>query len=89
MYYDVKSAHYCAGYKIKIIFEDGKSGIVDFEQYLQKGGVFKKFQDMNFFKKFQINEELGTLNWEDDVDIAPETVYSLATKSPLPKWQVN
>ena len=86
MYYDVKSAQYCDGYKIKVTFEDGKGGVVDFQPYLQKGGVFEKFRDINFFKNFYINEEIGVLSWKDDVDIAPETIYSAATQSPLPKW---
>ena len=86
MYYDVKSAQYFGGYKIKVIFEDGKNGIVDFQQYLQKGGVFEKFHDINFFKNFHINEELGVLSWEDEVDVAPETIYAVATNSPIPKW---
>ena len=89
MYYDVKAAQYCDGYKIRITFEDGKSGVVDFQPYLQKGGVFEKFQDINFFKNFYINEEIGVLSWKDAVDIAPETLYSKATKSPLPQWIIQ
>ena len=52
MYYDVKAAQYCDGYRIKVAFEDGKGGVVDFQPYLQKGGVFEKFRDINFFKNF-------------------------------------
>ena len=88
MYYDVKSAQYCDGYKIKIVFEDGRGGIVDFQTYLQKGGVFDRFRDINFFKNFYINEETGVLSWKDNVDIAPETIYSAATHSSLPKWVI-
>ncbi|MBF0386235.1 MAG: DUF2442 domain-containing protein [Candidatus Omnitrophica bacterium] len=86
MYYDVKSAQYCDGYKILLSFADGKGGIVDFQPYLQKGGVFEKFKDLNFFKNFHINEEVGVLSWENDIDIAPETIYSKATKLPIPQW---
>jgi hypothetical protein len=41
---------------------------------------------MDFFKNFKINEELGVLTWGDEIDIAPETLYSVATNSPLPEW---
>ncbi len=88
MYYDVKSAQYCDGYKIRLSFEDGKGGVVDFQPYLHKGGVFEKFRDINFFKKFSINQEVGVLSWEGDIDIAPETIYSAATKLPMPRWAV-
>jgi hypothetical protein len=83
---DVISAKYKGGYKIEVTFEDSASGIVDFSKYLLEGGVFEKFKDMEFFKNFKINEELGVLTWEDEIDIAPETLYSEATNSPLPEW---
>ena len=83
---DVISADYKGGYKIKVTFEDGATGVVDFSKYLSKGGVFEKFKDMDFFKKFKINEELGVLTWGDEVDIAPETLYAEATNTPLPDW---
>jgi len=83
---DVISASYKGGYKIEVTFEDGARGIVDFEKYLEKGGVFNKFKDIDFFKRFSINEELGVLTWGDEIDIAPETLYAEATQSPLPDW---
>ncbi|KFO68267.1 hypothetical protein ER57_05180 [Smithella sp. SCADC] len=83
---DVISAKYKGGYKVEVTFEDSASGIVDFSKYLLEGGVFEKFKDMEFFKNFKINEELGVLTWEDEIDIAPETLYSEATNSPLPEW---
>jgi hypothetical protein len=83
---DVVSANYKGGYKIEVTFEDGASGIVDFSKYLSEGGVFKKFKDMEFFRKFKIHDELGVLTWGDEIDIAPETLYAEATNSPLPDW---
>ncbi len=67
-------------------FEDGASGVVDFSKYLSKGGVFEKFKDIEFFKDFKINAELGVLTWGNEVDTAPETLYAEATNSPLPDW---
>lgn len=83
---DVISASYKGGYKIEVTFEDDATGIVDFEKYLDKGGVFNKFKDIDFFKRFSINEELGVLTWGNEIDIAPETLYAEATQSPLPDW---
>ena len=42
-----------------------------------------------FFRKFSVNEELGVLTWENEVDIAPETLYAEATGEPLPQWMTN
>lgn len=86
MYKDVISATYRGRYKIEVGFEDGAKGVVDFSKYLSKGGVFDKFKDIEFFKNFKIDKELGVLAWEDERDIAPETLYSEATGAPLPNW---
>ena len=86
MFHDVIKAKHVENYKIELEFDDRKRGIVDFSDYLEKGGVFKRFQDIEFFKNFKINEELGVLTWGDEIDIAPETLYSKATGAPLPDW---
>lgn len=86
MYYEVIEAKYIDGYKLELVFENGKKGIVDLYGYIQKGGVFSRFSDIEYFKRFYINKELGVLCWPDDVDIAPETLYSKATGEPLPEW---
>ena len=87
---DVVSAVYKVGYQIELTFEDGVSGTVDFAKYVHQGGVFEKFKDIEFFKNFSINRELGVLTWGDnEVDIAPETLYAEATNSSLPDWMTE
>ena len=84
--YDVVEARYVDGYKIEVTFENGRKGVVDLKDYAGKGGVFSRFADMDFFKKFRVNRELGTLCWPDGVDISPEILYHRATGEPLPDW---
>lgn len=86
MIHDVVSACYKGDYKIEVTFDDGKRGVVDFSKYRLKGGVFERFKDIDFFRNFSVNRELGALTWQDGIDIAPETLYSEATGSPLPDW---
>ena len=86
MIHDVVSASYKGKYKIQVTFDDGKGGVVDFSKYLSKGGVFSRFKDINFFKDFSINRELGVLTWKDGIDVAPETLYADATRTSLPSW---
>ncbi len=83
---DVISGKYIDGYKIELCFDDGKSGMADFSRYLQMGGVFERFKSIEFFKNFTISEELGTITWQDELDVSPETLYSEATGTPLPSW---
>jgi len=83
---DLVSANYKGKYMIEVKFGDGSTGTIDFSEYLDRGGVFEAFRDINFFKRFKVNHELGTLTWQNEIDIAPETLYSKATGSPLPDW---
>ena len=89
MIHDVVSAEYESGYRIKVVFDNGRSGVVDFSRYAQRGGVFGRFRDLEFFRRFKVNEELGVLTWEGGVDIAPETLYAEATGEPLPEWMAD
>jgi hypothetical protein len=89
MIHDVVSAAYQGSYRIEVTFDDGKQGIVDFTPYLKRGGVFKRFRDLAFFREFHVNEELGTLTWGNEIDIAPETLYAVATGAPLPDWMTK
>jgi len=86
MLHDIVGAKYIEDYKIEIEFDDGNSGVVDFSKYLEKGGVFGRFRDISFFRRFSVNEELGTLTWDGEIDIAPETLYAYATGTGLPEW---
>ncbi len=88
MYYDVVEARHIEGYKLELVFETGKRGTVDLQPYTKKGGVFGWFSEMDYFKQFYVNKEIGTLCWPDGVDIAPETLYHEATGGPLPSWTI-
>jgi len=83
---DIKNAEYLEDYKIKIFFDNGKSGIVDFKKYIKCGGIFEKLNDIEFFKKFSIDPEVFVIKWGNEIDIAPEEIYSEATGEPLPSW---
>ena len=80
MYYNVVSAEYIDGYRIKVAFEDGTTGVLDLQSYARRGGVFRKLADMKYFKRFSINADFGVICWgaHGEVDIAPETLYELA-----------
>ena len=86
---DVVSAVYKGDYRIELTFDNGESGVVDFSPYVLRGGVFERFRDIGFFRTFQVDPELGTLTWAEEIDIAPETLYAQATGSPLPNWMTS
>ena len=84
--HDVIYATYQGGYRVELEFDDGRCEIVDFAKYLDRQGVFEQFRDLEFFRSFSVNEELGVLTWGNEIDIAPETLYAEATGTPLPRW---
>ncbi len=86
MYIDIVSARYVSDYRLELTFEDGKSGVVDFTRFISKGGIFGRLSDLDCFKSFQVNQELGIVTWNDEVGVAPEILYSEATGEPLPHW---
>ena len=58
---------------------------LDLSYLITDKGVFSKFKDLNFFLNFKVCSELGTITWLDEIDIAPESLYSKVTGI-LPDW---
>lgn len=82
MYFDITEAQYIDDYRIRLGFEDGSRGTVDLSGYLEDDTVFRAFRDMEYFEDFSI--EYGTLTWgKGELDIAPETLYHMATGKPV------
>ena len=84
MYWDIAKLEYLNDYRLLLTFENGKDGVVDLSSYTERDGVFSNFSDIDYFRKVYIDH--GVLTWPNNVDIAPETIYSLATGEPLPDW---
>jgi len=70
---DVKNIQYLSDYKYWIEFDDGVKGEIDFTVYFNRGPVFEKLKDINYFKRAKI--EGGTICWPEGPDIAPESLY--------------
>jgi len=79
---DIIEVKYVEDYKFAIVFENGEKGMVDLRAYASRGGVFARFTDPAYVKQAYVNKDLGTLCWPDNVDIAPETLYSLSKGNP-------
>ncbi len=86
MHWDIIEMTHLGGYRLQLTFQSGETGEVDLSDLPGEGGVFAPLADPEFFRKVYIHPELGVLTWPNDDDIAPETIYSMATGKPLPEW---
>jgi hypothetical protein len=80
----VKIAHYVEDYKISVTFNTGETAIVDFSALIQSDPLALPLTDLAQFKDFYL-DPWPTLAWQCGYDIAPETLYFMATAK-LPNW---
>lgn len=63
------------GYIVHLRFADGLVADVDLSYLLEFGGVFEPLRNPKFFRQLRINEGRSTIEWPNEADIAPETLY--------------
>jgi len=69
-------------YKLEIAFTNGQAGLFDCT-HLLSFGVFKEFQDIDYFKQARV--EGGTVVWPHEQDICPDTLYEDSQKLAPPR----
>ncbi len=74
MLYQIVAAKARPGYRLWIRFADGKEGEVDLSSLVGKG-VFARWEDPAEFAKVYIDEEMGTVAWPGDLDLAADALY--------------
>jgi hypothetical protein len=77
MYWKVKSVSPLSNYMLLLTFEDGERRRFDMKPYLDCG-VFRSLQDTSMFNTVRICAD--SIAWQNNVDIAPETLYHSSTK---------
>lgn len=72
----VKIAKYVEGFKIHLTFEDKVEKVVDLSPHLY-GEIFEPLKDLSCFKKFKVNEDTDTIEWENGADMSPDFLYKI------------
>lgn len=80
----IEDASYEAGYRIRIRFSTGEAHVVDFTDVISRYRAAAPLRDQTEFRRFFL-DEWPTLAWPCGFDLAPETLYELATGKP-PAW---
>ena len=73
---EVTHAHHVDGYKVRLVFNNGETGIVDLDAALW-GPVFEPLRDPAVFRRFAVSAVLHTLAWDNGADFAPEFLYDM------------
>ena len=73
----VTKAKYIEDYKIEILFNDKKSGIVDLKKTIFEDHrpIFRELQDQTKFS--QIRVAMDTVVWKNGLDLDPEFLYKM------------
>lgn len=60
-------------FSLTLKFSDGLTKRFDAKPYLEKG-IFKELKNLDYFKNIKI--VFGTVQWQNEQDFAPETLYA-------------
>ena len=80
MFLKIVKAKYINDYKIELSFNDGRVGIADLKEALY-GNAFKPLINKKLFANFKLDDELKTITWDNNIDLAPEYLYFLSFKN--------
>ena len=59
-------------YTLHLWFNNGEQGILDMKPYLDRG-IFRALKDESMFNT--VRPFIGTIQWANDADLCPDTVY--------------
>ena len=74
MFIHVIEVAYLDLYRLRLVFDDGVTKIVDLEHELD-GPVFEPLRDLEQFRRVRVNMDTGTIEWPNGADYAPEFLY--------------
>jgi hypothetical protein len=70
----VTDVNVVGAHRLRITFEDGISGEIDASNWAWRG-VFEPLRDPDYFARVELDRQLGTINWPNGADVAPETLH--------------
>jgi len=76
----ITKAEYISDFSIMLNFNNGEQGSVNLKATIfnDKRKIFEALRDVDFFKEFKLDS--WTLVWKNQLDLAPEYLYSLLNK---------
>ena len=85
MFPRITEVNYIKAYQLKLIFDTGETGEIDFkDRIIGRGGIFSALENTAFFSQVRVDPEIGTIVWPNEVDFCPDVLYSEVTGELLP-----
>ena len=85
MFARIIKVDYIKAYQLKLVFDTGEKGELDFKnRVVGRGGVFSALENTEFFSQVRVDPEIGTIVWPNEVDFCPDVLYSDVMGKPLP-----
>ena len=75
----IRQAEYLEGHKLKLLFNDNKTKIVDLEKELW-GPLYEPLKDIEYFKKVSVDDDFITIQWPNGADFSPNFLYRIGTE---------
>ena len=70
-------------YRLRIRFDDGADGEIDFQQVISFKGVFEPLGDPAYFARVRVDDEARTIVWPNGADLDPLVLHSRITGIPI------
>lgn len=81
----VKSVEYIDGYKLRLVFTNGKIKVVDLA-YIFKGNAGHYFEPLRNLERFkEVYCDYGTICWPNEADFCPDLLYMIGKDVARPK----
>jgi len=78
----VRSVEVLGGFRVRLVFNTDEIREVDLDPLL-RGPIFHALrQDPGLFRRVRVDDELGTIAWENGADLDPDVLYG----SHVPEW---
>jgi hypothetical protein len=77
---DITGVEVIGEYRLRVTFEDGTVGDVDFAGRDWRG-VFEPLRHPDYFARVTVDPDAGTIAWPDGLDMAPEPLYAEARRN--------
>ena len=86
----IKKVKYICDYKLKILFSDNKTKIVDFEDKLKKAkGIFLPLKKQEYFSQVALDDCQLSICWPNGADICPDLLYEMGEEVQDPKHLIT